>query len=81
MDTERPHDCMTDPVPNECPTCRVVHGALFATNLGAGGIDYRCAPHLADVLADPDNIAAGVTRDDYVLVDPDDHAAVCEACA
>lgn len=49
---------------------------IYACNLGAGGIDRRCAFHLVHMLAQPENIEAGVDVSDYVL-DPDQDA-LCE---
>lgn len=59
-----------------CPVCGSSEDALYACNLGAGGIDYRCAKHLQEVLAAPEN--EGITRDDYVAVPASEGR--CEAC-
>ena len=49
---------------------------IYACNLGAGGIDRRCAFHLTTMLALADNIEAGMDVSDYALDgDPD---ALCE---
>ena len=52
---------------------------LYACNLGAGGIDYRCADHFQEMLAFPANIEAGVTADDYELIEAG-AGMFCEAC-
>ena len=50
---------------------------LYACNLGAGGIDYRCAKHLWQLFADAINADADLVTE-YVPVDAAE--GLCEAC-
>ncbi len=54
---------------------------LYVADFGAAGLDHRCGRCLPAVLADPDNLAAGVTRADYVALPEVDPFDVCEGCA
>ena len=51
------------------------HVRLYACDLGARGIDHRCAVHLAQMIAEPENVL-DVNVNDYTLAPDQD--ALCD---